>query len=56
MDTHQRTWMNVFAMHINKVGEFAFALSKQKRGIPLRRVKESVFGIEAKAKTRGVQK
>ena len=43
--------------HINKVGEIAFDASKQQRkGIPLRRVKESVFGIEAQAKARGVQK
>ena len=43
--------------HINKVGELAFDASRQKRqGIPLRRVKESVIGIEAQAKTIGVQK
>ena len=38
-------------MRLNKVGEFAFDASKQKRqGIPLKRVKESVFGKETKAK------
>ena len=40
-------------MWLNKVGEFVFEASQQKRlVISLRRIQESVFGIEAQAKTR----